>query len=57
MRESYLHAEEYISSFNQKLENCQIRNVWNELIQRSDYENRKLKVEAFNKYDYCFNNM
>ncbi|EDV24048.1 uncharacterized protein TRIADDRAFT_57138 [Trichoplax adhaerens] len=49
VREMCLHIDGYVSPFNQKLETCQIRKVWDELIQRSDYDNRKQQIEIFNK--------
>lgn len=48
VREINFYTEGQLTHFNQKLEDCQIQSVWTELKERSDFQQRRAAVEAYN---------
>ncbi|KAK3744401.1 hypothetical protein QZH41_012163 [Actinostola sp. cb2023] len=49
IREINFYKEGNKTHFNQVLQDCNIERVWHEMLQKSDYENRKLAIDTFNK--------
>ncbi|KAK3741267.1 hypothetical protein QZH41_002952 [Actinostola sp. cb2023] len=49
VREINFYQEGDLTHFNQKLVSCHISRVWNELIEKCDYEKRRQDIEAFNR--------
>ena len=49
VREVNFYKEGDLTHFNQKLTNCYLQRVWNELIEKCDYEKRRELVHAFNR--------
>jgi len=49
LRELNLYENNQPTHFGQPLENCHLRRIWEELLQRSDYYNRLEKIEEFNR--------
>ena len=43
------YQEGDLTHYNQKLTSCNISRVWNELLEKCDYENRKHQVDQFNR--------
>ena len=58
------YKEGDLTHYNQKLTRCHLQRVWNELLQKCDYEERGKRVDSFNGwvtseysrliYDCCF---
>lgn len=60
------YKEGDLTHYNQKLTRCHLQRVWNELLRKCDYEERRKRVDSFNRwvtsehvrliYDCCFTN-
>ncbi|XP_031575307.1 xanthine dehydrogenase/oxidase-like [Actinia tenebrosa] len=48
VREMNFYKEGDLTHYNQKLTGCNVSRVWNELLEKCDYEKRKHDVEQFN---------
>ncbi|XP_015749136.1 PREDICTED: xanthine dehydrogenase/oxidase-like [Acropora digitifera] len=48
VREINFYHEGDLTHFNQELVSCHIRRIWNELLEKCRYEERKQQVECFN---------
>ncbi|XP_022782226.1 xanthine dehydrogenase/oxidase-like [Stylophora pistillata] len=49
VRELNFYAEGDLTHVNQKLTNCQLQRVWNELVEKCEYEKRRKLVHSFNR--------
>ncbi|XP_078350679.1 xanthine dehydrogenase/oxidase-like [Oculina patagonica] len=49
VREMNFYKEGDLTHFNQKLTSCHIQRVWNELVEKCDYEERRKHVLSFNR--------
>ena len=50
MRELNFYQEGDLTHFNQALTSCHIQRIWDELIDKSHYEERRRHVESFNRF-------
>ncbi|KAK2567725.1 Xanthine dehydrogenase/oxidase [Acropora cervicornis] len=55
VREINFYHEGDLTHFNQELVSCHIRRIWNELLEKCRYEERKQQVECFNRAFLCKN--
>ena len=49
VRELNFYQEGDVTHFNQELASCHIQRVWDELVERCLYEERREHIEAFNR--------
>ena len=49
VREVNFYQEGDLTHFNQELASCHIRRIWDELVEKSRYEERREHVESFNR--------
>jgi len=53
VREMNFYKEGDLTHYNQKLTRCHLQRVWNELVQKCDYEERRKRVDSFNGWATC----
>lgn len=49
VRELNFYTEGDLTHINQELTNCQLQRVWNELVEKCEYEKRRKLVQSFNR--------
>lgn len=49
VRELNFYQEGDVTHFNQELASCHIQRVWDELVEKSHYEERRQRIETFNR--------
>ncbi|RMX48187.1 hypothetical protein pdam_00015397 [Pocillopora damicornis] len=49
VRELNFYTEGDLTHVNQELTNCQLQRVWNELVEKCEYEKRRKLVQSFNR--------
>lgn len=47
------YKEGDLTHYNQKLTSCHLQRVWNELVQKCDYEERRNRIDSFNGWVAC----
>ena len=51
VRELNFYHEGDVTHFNQELASCYIQRVWDELVDKCKYEERRRHIEAFNRFE------
>lgn len=51
VRELNFYHEGDVTHFNQELASCHIQRVWDELVVKCKYEERREIIEAFNRFE------